>query len=528
MSVVLDIGGGQIVEFPDMQTAQAFMASQAGGQPAAQPERGFGAMLYDNIIGNPNDGVNSPGERLGTWLNRAGETMTLGTVGDEAAATVTGMLPGRTYEGELERYRGNEEAMTGAGRLSADLTGGITGAIAAPIGTLARGASMGARIGAGGLSGAGMGAAYGFMEGEGGLDERTQEAGQGAGFGLAAGLAAPVIGGLVQRGADAITGNRAIRQAAAGAPTADELRASARALYRQIDDQGMRIRPEAIAREMDGIGAMLADEGTSYRTASRVLPQSSAIADELAEMGAAARPGSNIGPGNPVSYAELDQLRRYVSSAAANARAATTGPGRVGANDARVADQALSQVSGIVERLSPDDVVAGDVRVIQELLPRAQEIWRNASRTGLIEDAADAADGYLGGTASGVRNQLGSILRNPSLRNQFSPAEQAVMRRAVNGSIPQRALTLMGSGLGNLTQMAMGASFGGLPGALVGMGTAAGTRYGADRMAGRNMELVRALIANGRLPETLPVGSDMNRRIAEQLLMRGSATAAAQ
>lgn len=37
---------------------------------ADQPEnvRGFGAMLYDNIIGNPNDGVESYGEQLGTLI----------------------------------------------------------------------------------------------------------------------------------------------------------------------------------------------------------------------------------------------------------------------------------------------------------------------------------------------------------------------------------------------------------------------------------------------------------------------------
>lgn len=47
-------------------------------QPKA--ERGFGAAIYDNIVGNPDDGVTSYGESLGTWLNRAGESAFLGIV----------------------------------------------------------------------------------------------------------------------------------------------------------------------------------------------------------------------------------------------------------------------------------------------------------------------------------------------------------------------------------------------------------------------------------------------------------------
>ena len=41
--------------------------------------------IADNVVGLDN-GVMSPGEKLGTALNAGGESMTLGIVGDEAAA----------------------------------------------------------------------------------------------------------------------------------------------------------------------------------------------------------------------------------------------------------------------------------------------------------------------------------------------------------------------------------------------------------------------------------------------------------
>src|SRR5690606_447481 len=70
------------VDAPDEGAAiSAFQQYIGGGPEQAETEvaqeRGFGAALYDNIIGNPDDGVQSYGEQLGTWLNRAGESMTL-------------------------------------------------------------------------------------------------------------------------------------------------------------------------------------------------------------------------------------------------------------------------------------------------------------------------------------------------------------------------------------------------------------------------------------------------------------------
>lgn len=522
---------------PEQQRAMAIAAARrraaeaqaasGSAQPETAPERGFGAMLYDNVIGNPDDGVNSPGERLGTWLNRAGETMTLGTVGDEAAAAVTGMLPGRSYEGELDRYRGNEESMSGMGRLSADLAGGLTGAVAAPVGSLARGASLAGRLGAGGLAGAAMGGAYGFMEGEGGTQERVQEAGQGAGFGLAAGLAAPLIGAGVQRVGDAIVGNRAIRQAAAGAPSTDELRAMGQAAYRQIDDAGVQIRPESFGGFVENLNTRLTNEGLDNLPGSTVgslTPRASRVSQiannmvgEMAEEPTAALP-----------FSSLDQLRRYMGNAASQVSPDAR-------TDARLGAIGIEQIDDFVRNLGPDDVTAGDVETLQRVIPQARELWARMSRSGMIDDAIEASENYLSGPASGLRNQFRRIVSNPRLSRGFSDAELSVMRRVAQGSIPERILYNLGSGLGQIgTTIAGGAmgAAGGVPSSLAGAMTGAALSGGASRMAEglarRNAEMARALVANGRLPAQLPVANDAYRQIAEAMLMRGGATAGAQ
>ncbi|MFE3836927.1 hypothetical protein [Pseudogemmobacter sonorensis] len=157
------------------------------------PARGIGQVLYDNVIGDPDDGVQSYGESLGTWLNRAGESATLGIVGDEANAAAYSMLPGRTYEGELGRFRANEDNMSTMGRLSADLAGGLIPA-AAGVGVAAKAPSLAGVAGRGALMGVGAGATQGFMEGEGGVADRAGSGAIGAGAGAILGGAIPVAG----------------------------------------------------------------------------------------------------------------------------------------------------------------------------------------------------------------------------------------------------------------------------------------------------------------------------------------------
>ena len=202
----VELFDGSILEFPagtsqDVidRVARTETLARRGPQPAEQPalapqERGFGAALRDNIIG-VDDGVTSPGEALGTWLNRAGESMTLGTVGDEASAAVNAPIrrafgdAGATYESELERFRQNEKNMSGAGRLSADLFGAVAPAMAG-VGVVSAAPTLGRGMARGLGLGAGAGATQGFMEGEGGLPNR-------AGSGVVGGLIGGTIGGAL-------------------------------------------------------------------------------------------------------------------------------------------------------------------------------------------------------------------------------------------------------------------------------------------------------------------------------------------
>lgn len=485
-----------------------------GAEPA--PEKGMGQRVKEFFLGDNDPNTQNLGEKIGTALNKAGESMTFGLVGDEASAAAAAAIPGGMgYDERLAYERGQERMLEESNpgvALGADVAGAVGGALLpfGAIGTLGRGAGAAARYGTSLATGAAMGGTAGFMEGE-GRDDRINQGTTGAIIGGGVGLAAPAIGAGVQKLADGRAANRAIREAVAGAPSAAQSRAQGQDLYRQVREAGVAIKPDRVRGAMDDIANALRSEGAAYTGADRVLPGSSAILSATDDVGKAS---------NTVPFDELDMFRRYVGNAAA-------GAARNNPNDARIASGAIEQIDDFVNRLSPDDVDAGDVEALQTLLPKARETWARMSRTQRIEDAIDAgSNNYLSGAASGIRNQFRQILKNP---RGFSDAEIKMMRRVVNGTVPEQIVNYLGSGLGMVAQtMAGGAAgmAGGLPGMLAGAaaGTAmgAGTRKMAENIVTKNAEIARALVASGKVPQ-LPVASPAVRAITEALARRTGA-----
>lgn len=252
------------IDAPDeaaaLQAFQGFVGGQSQATPpaSAAPGQTWGEWAYGNLVGNPDDGITNAGEAIGSWLNRAGESATLGVVGDETSAAAYSMLPGRSYDDELTRFRQNEDDLGTWGRLSADLVGGVAPALTGVglAGTAAR--TLGGRMAAGAGIGAGAGLTQGFMEGEGGIGNRAVTGGVGAGVGAVLGGALPLAAEL---GRSAVSGfrnslrGRAIgRDVGAALGVSPETGRVATALLGADDQAAMA---EALRRA--GPDAMLAD-----------------------------------------------------------------------------------------------------------------------------------------------------------------------------------------------------------------------------------------------------------------------------
>lgn len=498
---------------------------------AQQPDKSWGQVLKENILGDDDPTTQNTGEKIGSFLNKAGESMTFGLVGDEASAavesslgigrpTTTDLVKGdnrSAYERRLDHYRGQEEVLerdNPGAALGADLGGAVAG-MALPLGmmgTLGRGAGLMPRIAASSATGAAGAGTYGFMEGE-GIDDRLEGAQNSAMLGAGVGAAIPVAGAGVQRVADALKGRAAMKAAAANAPSTAAQRAQGQALYKQIDDAGVQIKPEAFSGARKDIVNALRGQGLDELPGPGSLTPKSARVMEIAKQmeGKMAQE-----PTAALPFSSLDQLRRHAGNAAADLQSGRATP------DARLGTETISKLDDFVKGLGPDDVVAGDIGKLQTLIPKAREVWRRMSKSQIVDDAIENSETYLSGGASGIRNQFARIARNPKVMKNFSKVEQKLINRVAQGTLPEQVLYLASSGLGNIGSIGLGAMAAGPLGALAGTGAALGMRKGAEKLANRNAEIARAIIANGGM-EKLPVATDQARKIVESLMRRGVA-----
>ena len=460
---------------------------------------------------------------LGTALNRAGEAMTFGLVGEEADARVRSFIKGTPYEEELARLRGLERAFeerNPGAAVAADVGGAVMGALlpGGAIGSLGRGSGLlarGAASGAVGGAGAGI---YGFMEGEGNFDQRLDNALSSAGMGAALGAAVPIAGAGIQRTLD----NRAVRRAMRNAPSAAGQRTASGGAYSAFEDAGAEITPEAFGRLQQGVLATLGEGADSLPGGASLTPKSAALANTVRQMGAQIDDAATAGKAPMVPLTAIEQLRRRAGSVAddVNPIGRSTADGRLGI-------AAIDNIDTFVDSLKASDVAIGDGEAAISALKKARGLWSKSIKTQMIEDVLDKQDDYLGGQASAIRNGIGSLLRNKAKRSKFTKAEQDALRKIVGGNGLTRALRLMGNGIGRQGQMAGGGILGGPAGLLAGAISGEVTANMANRNAVRSLEQARNAIASGAL-RGYPQTSQTARMISEGILRRLAAAQSAQ
>jgi hypothetical protein len=515
---------------PEQQRALALARArrrraEAEAQPAqaAQP-RGVGQMLYDNVVGDTNDGVTSAGESLGTWLGRAGETMTFGLLGDEANAAAYSALPGRSYGGELERMRENEAGMSTAGKVSADLTGAILPA-ALGLGAVSGATSLLGAIGRGLTFGAGAGGTQGFMEGEGDASNRAVSGVVGAMLGGAIGGAVPAVGALVGR---ATGGQSAMRQLRDADVSIDDLKSQASALYDAARANGIvaqQPQTEALAAQVRGIA-----------TQEGLITPAGRIAESYPKLRDAINMVDDFAEGS-MDPTQMQAVRRTFQDAAASADKA----------ERRIGSMMLKAFDDFVEPLAPE-------------FREANKLYRRAMLGEMGETAQDLAETRASQfSGSGEENALRTEFRaldrqivKDKLRG-LTPDQEAAIARVNRGGVVENRLrdvgklaptgvvsASLGGGMPFLIGNAMGSPALGTALGLGAMGTGIAARTAATGMARRNAEIAQLLLRSqsGTMPkaarsaaqdviEALLFGN-LGRATEEGLAQLGLSRAAAQ
>lgn len=482
---------GSINEFPD-------------GTPDVVIERAMAAEYSVELPSEPNPIPMHEG-----IIRSAFQGTTFGG-GDELAAGLAGAVGG-DYDTQLERSRSRHEQFQEEHPVIAGVAE-VAGALPTaflplgPLGKAAEGGKMLTRAVAGGAIGAGQGTTYGFLDGEDGFENRIDDARTGAIIGGGVGAAAPLAGtavGLVGRRLRAGQANRAT---VAAAPTAQELRSQATKAFDAAAEDGLSVKPEVFKGAVDDIARWAADQGidpTLHPGATAALKRLVQAADD------------------PDHAIPVETLRRVLGSAAGS---------RV-PDEGRIANGMIDRLDGFMDELTPDQVVSGSPDSVA-LLKRGRELWGRMRRTELVDDAVVRAERRAASSGSGgnvnnaVRQNLKSILDNPSKRRGFSEAELQAMEDVVRGTPTQNAMRLLGklspeSGALPLTANLLGGAATLGASAPLTVASAAAKRL-ADRGTAANTRLARALVANGVRQPHLPVNPQYGR-MAELIAQRNAA-----
>lgn len=485
--------GGLSFSSPGMSTNdQAAIAQIMKGTTPAE------ASLYSSV---------NAGGGLGSAARSTFQGLTFGA-GDEIVAAGLSLFGPNSYETELAR----ERARLDRGRDERPVSSAaseIIGALTLPVGMASQAGSLPARMAkSAGVTGA-LSGAYGFLAGEGGAQGRMDNAKGNAVVGALIGSAIPVVGQIAQKGMDRYAASRAARQIARNAPSTEELKAAGRAAYKAIDDAGVVVKPGEFSDVVTALVDDMKAGGMRQGVGRELAPKSAALADTLTDV--ATDPRLQGG----VPFSEIDTLRKIAGSPASDL-----------ANplESALGSTAIGGLDDFITNLRPDQVVAGNADELPKMLQTARDIWGKMKRSQMIDDAIENSQNYMSGGASGIKNQFARILRNPRLARSFSESEKTMMRRVVNGSAPERILNLFSGGIGQLATILGGAQTAGAVGGLAGAGIAAGSRRAAEALSMRNAEVVRALIANGGLPDVPRLGSQVSP-VIEALMQRGTAAA---
>lgn len=473
-------------------------------QPAPPQNRDVMDVIKDNVIG-VDDGVQSYGESIGTWLNRAGESMTFGAVGDEASAAAYSALPGRNYDAELARFRGNEDRMSTAGRLSADVAGAVIPAFLG-VGAMASAPSVGSAMMRGAGAGLVGGATLGFTEGEGGVQNRLREAAITGALGATIGGAIPAATGAVRGIAEGVA-NRGVKKAfVEGAETVDDLKAAAGKLYDEARAAGVVATPDQTTKFADDAVAVLREQGL-VSPSGRISSAYPKVADALNMVMDYA--DSQMTP------TEMLQVRTLLQGAAGSADAA----------EARIGTKMLKAFDDFVEPMAPQ-------------IKEANAIYHRAKKGEMIETAIELAGSRAGQfSGSGFENALRTEFRGIErqiIKGQLkgiSAAERKAISRVARGGAVENALRDLGkmaprgvvsTGITAGVPFAIGNALGGpgLGAAMSGGALALGEagRRAATAMQTRNAGMASAAMRAGGGPQFARVPAQV-RGVSDALLV---------
>jgi len=406
---------GTLVASPE-SLARANAANQIASPGMPEPDN---AMIQSQI-----DASKERGATAAALMNKAGESMTLGIVGDEAAAKADQLIGrGGGYDERLKFYRDQETQLETDHPLmsmAAEIAPAfIPGAGAA--GAVSKLGTIAGKTAAGALTGATAGGIYGFMEGEG--DDRLRNSATTAILGGVLGAAAPKVTDFA---ASVPSRVRSMFIKSAKRPTIGALKETKNAAYRAVDESGEVFDGDTMSQLATHVRSVF-DDGNYVEETDNALKATLTLLDRRA--------------GKPTTITQLDSIRKNLWKRYASAK-----------DQPQILD-AIASIDHVIEKRG----------ATSELMDVARAANSRFSKSQLLDDAFTKATDQTAATGSGgnilnkYRQAVTSIINNERKAKFFSSGEIEMMREFVRGSTSENMKRLVGklSPSGNGLMMAL-------------------------------------------------------------------------
>jgi hypothetical protein len=422
-----------------------------------------------------------------------------------------------SQELELERSRlGQFEEQAPKTALASE----VVSSMALPIGPVKT-------MGQAALTGLGYGAASGFLSGEGSAADRAKSLALNAALGGMFGAGFKKASDMVGSGFERYLSDKAAKAIARGGQSVDELKASANALYEEARASGATISKDAFENFVSQTIAKVSG-GVDEDIAAKLTPSSAAVLEAMKRK-----------VGQSVGVDDLDAFRKLAQTPAGK----VTDKG-----EQRAASMIIEGIDDFVDSINPEQLTSGTIDGVSETFKAARDMWARMRRTEKLQNIIETAKegGYAGGFESGLKTQIGTILRNPKQRRGFSEGELRLLSEIQTGTPLGRALagisylgfspsggrTVPTGGL--VTGGLVGGFTGGPLGALVGAGVEAAATTGLRAVREMSMEkrarLLQEIISTGmadQVAQKAPEAFKLLQEAAVGGLTRGATQATA-
>lgn len=275
------------------------------------------------------------------------------------------------------------------------------------------------------------------------------------------------------------------RSIAEAAPSIEDLKGTSRAVFKEIDDLGASVKPNAYRK----LASDIRKEATNMGIDKDVTPKANRALDRIMS----AR-------GNDVSLSDLDTLRSVAQGAA---KSIEPQEAAIGTRMINTIDDFLDDANA--NTLQLPKAVDADVG---KRYRAARNLWGRARKSEMLQEAFEKARNQASGFENGLRVQFRSILNNKKRRKFFSEDERDAMRKVVQGDTKENLAKLIGrfgfsegqatNFLGGTIGATAGGMVGGVPGAIAIPLVGQVSKGLAQRMTRGNAEFADQVIRAGR------------------------------